>query len=573
MRHARRFLLVLAAAAPFQEVASAQEEERERILCDRVTQCAGQVCACLEDTLEVTFDGKERSVLSVAPGEVGSNVRATIVLDTKSAGIQGWSYGVRHDPEFLAVNAVTFDGTDAKTAFFEGFQITTAENLEECEEVVPEYECRNPRPGRGWFQAVVLSLMTQRALPLKRNSLAVAEYTLEKLPPDAGTLIEVTYKIRRAGAAVGIPPVAINLTREGQGHEPNRIVHGWLRGQGGPPPELCSNSLDDDGDGLTDCADGDCLGGTGCPPPEDCTNKRDDDLDGRIDCLDDDCWDLSVCDEVCGNFADDDMDGKTDCRDEDCIDDPSCIEVCGNSRDDDRDGKSDCYDEDCVDDPSCIRTDEVCNNRKDEDFDSLIDCKDPDCESSEWCIPRVEICWNAWDDDRDGKVDCSDEDCAFSPDCFAGPGEDCDNARDDDSDLLVDCKDPDCAAAPNCSVGARENCGNGSDDDGDERVDCADPDCAAFAPCGALFVRGDADGNFKINVIDAILSVPVGDIQRPRDCADAQDADDDGRLTVLDTITLITYLFRHGPELAAPHVVCGADLTPDPLPCMEAPCP
>ena len=86
-------------------------------------------------------------------------------------------------------------------------------------------------------------------------------------------------------------------------------------------------------------------------------------------------------------------------------------------------------------------------------------------------------------------------------------------------------------------------------------------------------MRGDVDGNSRINVIDAILSVPVGDIQRPRDCLDAQDADDDGRLTVLDTITLITYLFRHGPELAAPYVACGVDETIDPLPCMDAPCP
>ena len=561
----------LVAATLIQGLVSAQEEERERILCDPATQCAGEICRCLEDSLEVTFDGKQRSVMSAGAPDVGATVEATIVLDTKSSGIQGWSYGVRHDPEFLAVNDVTFDGTDAKAAFLEGFQMTTAENVEECEDVVPpHHECRNPRPGRGWFQGVVLSLRSQSELPLKRNSLAVATYTIEKLPPDAGTLIEITNRIRR----VGSPPVTINVTRQGQSSEPIRIVHGWLRGQGGPPPELCSNSIDDDGDGLSDCGDRDCQGFPGCPPPEDCTNDGDEDLDGRMDCLDEDCSDRSVCDEVCGNFADDDMDGKSDCRDEDCLGDPFCIEVCGNSRDDDQDGKLDCYDEDCAADPACIPEDEVCNSRKDEDFDGLTDCEDPDCKSSEWCIPRNEICSNAWDDDRDRKIDCWDEDCAANPDCFAPGGiENCENSRDDDGDLLVDCADPDCVAAPFCHAGAGETCGKGTDDDGDGQVDCADADCGAFRPCAALFVRGDVDGNFKINVIDAILSVPVGDLRSPRDCADAQDADDDGRLTVLDGITLITYLFRHGPELAAPYAQCGADGTPDPLPCMDAPCP
>jgi hypothetical protein len=145
VRHARSFLLVLAAAAPFQGVVRAQEEERVRVLCDPATQCAGEVCRCLEDSLEMTFDGKERSVMSVGHPDVGATLEATIVLDTKSSGIQGWSYGVRHDPEFLTVNDVTFEGTDAKSAFLEGFQMTTSENVEECEEVVPpHHECRVP---------------------------------------------------------------------------------------------------------------------------------------------------------------------------------------------------------------------------------------------------------------------------------------------------------------------------------------------------------------------------------------------------------------------------------------------
>jgi hypothetical protein len=166
----------------------------------------------------------------------------------------------------------------------------------------------------------------------------------------------------------------------------------------------------------------------------------------------------------------------------------------------------------------------------------MVDCGDPDCAGQTFCIPSVEDCHNDWDDDFDGLTDCLDADCSGGPDCS-------------------------------------EICDNGRDDDVDGETDCTDTDCGAFRPCAALFVRGDVDGNSRISVIDAIFSVPVGDVRAPRDCADAQDADDDGRLTVLDAITLITYLFRHGPELAAPYVACGTDPTPDPLPCMDAPCP
>ncbi|MEK7485028.1 MAG: hypothetical protein AABZ60_11935 [Planctomycetota bacterium] len=50
------------------------------------------------------------------------------------------------------------------------------------------------------------------------------------------------------------------------------------------PPEICTNSIDDDGDGLIDLADPDCV-----PAPENCTDSIDNDFDGLTDCLDPDC--------------------------------------------------------------------------------------------------------------------------------------------------------------------------------------------------------------------------------------------------------------------------------------------
>ena len=74
--------------------------------------------------------------------------------------------------------------------------------------------------------------------------------------------------------------------------------------QGGPPPEpcplvaetACSDGLDDDEDGDTDCDDSDCYQGANCPGNEDCGDNVDNDGDGATDCDD---WDCSNSDLGC----------------------------------------------------------------------------------------------------------------------------------------------------------------------------------------------------------------------------------------------------------------------------------
>ena len=120
-----------------------------------------------------------------------------------------------------------------------------------------------------------------------------------------------------------------------------------------------------------------------------------------------------------------------------------------------------------------------------------------------------------------------------------------------------------------------EDCSNNWDDDFDGDADCNDSDCAVDLACspGGGFLRGDANGNLSINIIDAILSVPIGEQPGTRDCNDAMDADDDGRLTVLDTVAIITYVFAGSAELPAPHGRCGVDATLDRLDCNDSDCP
>ena len=80
----------------------------------------------------------------------------------------------------------------------------------------------------------------------------------------------------------------------------------------GPPPEICDNGLDDDGDGATDCVDSDC---PACP--EICDNGADDDGDGAADCDDDDCAEAESCQPQGNPFArgDANVDGNIDISD------------------------------------------------------------------------------------------------------------------------------------------------------------------------------------------------------------------------------------------------------------------
>ena len=71
----------------------------------------------------------------------------------------------------------------------------------------------------------------------------------------------------------------------------------------GPTTETsCTNGIDDDGDGLTDCSDPDCASDPACVGPTtetSCTDGVDNDSDGQLDCADSDC----AADPACASCA------------------------------------------------------------------------------------------------------------------------------------------------------------------------------------------------------------------------------------------------------------------------------
>ena len=250
----------------------------------------------------------------------------------------------------------------------------------------------------------------------------------------------------------------LHFTAE-QGHTYLVVVDGYAGGQdnfsvslecestGGPSgTEICFNDTDDDGDGLIDCDDPDCLLDPVCID-EDCNNNLDDDGDGYVDCDDTECWTDPGCNpEDCENGSDDNSNGLVDCDDPMCWGEPECgAEDCHDGIDNDGDLFEDCDDSDCFGDPSCVP--EICGNGLDDDGDGLVDCDDAECYGEPGCVQ--EICNNNFDDDGDGAVDCDDPECFTNSACVT---EICDNGSDDDGDGDIDCDDSECATEAACNA-------------------------------------------------------------------------------------------------------------------------
>ncbi len=154
----------------------------------------------------------------------------------------------------------------------------------------------------------------------------------------------------------------------------------------------CDNGMDDDADGLTDCADVDDCEAAVC------------DLAGNV-------CSAGVCggcrgepsETLCGDGADEDCDGLTDCADSDCagvVCGPGGV-VCGG-------GACPC---------ASGFSERACADGTDDDCDGLTDCLDPDCNGracdgtgmvcsggSCTCSTSVEFC-NDRDENCNGVID------------------------------------------------------------------------------------------------------------------------------------------------------------------------
>jgi len=92
-------------------------------------------------------------------------------------------------------------------------------------------------------------------------------------------------------------------------------------------------------------------------------------------------------------------------------------------------------------------------------------------------------------------------------------------------------------------------------------------------PTGVRFVRGDANGDGRLNLVDALATLGHIFGGERQSCSDALDLDDSGSVRIDDALRLLELIFRSGANPPAPFPNCGEDPTEDQLSCDgQAPC-
>ncbi len=344
-----------------------------------------------------------------------------------------------------------------------------------------------------------------------------------------------------------------------------------------PVETNCTDGIDNDEDGDTDCRDSDCPQDASCEDAasdEICDDETDNDGDGLVDCDDIDCEADDICKEpsnereVCTDGVDNDEDGDVDCDDVDCQNDDACrdpqpapepsmvLENC---------------EEVCAAIVACPALVEACSSQdlttaqddcnracQDEEARAMVlsleglACEDFEAQTlvglqdNDLCTPvdPVEICDDETDNDGDGSTDCDDEDCQDALAC-APTDEVCDDEEgiDEDGDGNANCSDDDCVDDPACVV-ADEVCDDveGTDEDGDGNANCDDPDCIEDPACAEQIERlctdgedNDGDGNTDCDDPNCIDD-PACFVLAPEVCDDGIDNDDNGNVDCDDVV-------------------------------------
>ena len=219
------------------------------------------------------------------------------------------------------------------------------------------------------------------------------------------------------------------------------IGYGSCLGATQAQTESCSNALDDDCDGLSDCADPSCSGRSCNATGKICTG-------GSCQCVLD-AGTVQASETICDDGKDNDCDGLVDCAEAACAG-----QSCATNRT--------CVGGQCISSDAGVQPETLCSDGLDNDNNGKTDCADLSCDGRT-CASNGKVCQS---------LVCT---------CLGGGAPQavetsCADALDNDCDGLKDCADPSCLNDAGTCI-AETNCYDGTDNDGDAKTDCADPDC------------------------------------------------------------------------------------------------
>ena len=256
------------------------------------------VCAPVSAQIEESFceeEGCTASRLELVVGDdvvgpsrysgrlaVGDDIRMTVVLDTREGPVLGWSYALAHDPSVLEIRESTCEAAGTAYVCDTDAAVASVDPSLNLSRVV-----NGPDGERsGFVSAVVLSFAWPTSLPVdQRNSLARMSYRVVRVPQEPTRVRFVSGVLSSGG-----PPVPIVLSVDLESLKPSVLLHAEIEHVDPVENsvELCTDSTDNDEDGLTDCDDPDCLAISefDCVPVNPTFVRGDADDSGLIDITD-----------------------------------------------------------------------------------------------------------------------------------------------------------------------------------------------------------------------------------------------------------------------------------------------
>jgi len=535
-------------------------QEVTRVGCDAAdpgNNCPGEDCNCTDDILEVVFDGIDgtNSISEYTDFVEGMEIETWQIGENHSEGVQGWSLGVSHVGEDLDLIEVTYAPGPGEQAMNGGISILDFVDIQSCEGGA--LDCKNVTvPAFGYIQAVILHFKKMIFLDIDaRIQFTTAKYVLKRDVGPQGTLIQVTSSIGKAGS----PPADVNLTIGGQSRTPSTWIDGLIRRTGGPLETICDDNVDNDEDGAIDCADSDCADDPACDdPPE----------------------------TICDDNVDNDEDGAIDCADSDCAADPACTGgPCENW--------AFYFGPAATTAPAAVGagTSYVVSMRNMTDslgFQlgiALATAGNTTTHTFAATLGRENALIDLIISDLDGngQTPVTPNTATSNESIISNIERGAAIAAFSDKDFFAWDDDPEVGGPGATAVHVADlnppanQPGNVIPATGDG-VPCPVNEVLVVTVGGIIgedFSRGDANGDGRLNVIDAILIIQfaVNNLPISVDCMKAYDADDDGTVDVMDAIPLLAYTFEMGDPLASPFLVCAQDGTPgDTLDCVTSNC-